>query len=83
MAKIQLYLCLDREAVVKTPEGQINSVWIPEGYYGPGDRDAGLVTAYEIGDEVRAGIATGSKILAFRDCECPACAGQVSERASR
>jgi hypothetical protein len=71
MSKIDAKDVQEVEAVVFCIIQGVKNVWIPTGYYGDGDRDAGIVTLYRLGDTVKTGIARGSKLIAWCEpCHC-------------
>lgn len=58
-------------------EGYKTHAYVSEGYYGPGDREAGLLTRFERGDIVPFGEHKGATILQpnAEVCHCAACEG--------
>lgn len=64
MSKLQANAAQDREALVHR-NGEVKTIWISEGYEHDGDRDAGLITLYRLGDTVRGGIGQGWTIIGW------------------
>ena len=62
---------------LKLPTGDEVTGNVTEGYYGPGDREAGLLTRFEPGDVVGFGEYAGATVVSANaeTCHCAACEG--------
>lgn len=62
---------------LKLPSGVEVVGNVTEGYYGPGDREAGTLTRFQAGDVVGFGEFAGSTVLQANAevCRCAACEG--------